>query len=55
VTTLVKKDGKELSAEDQKKENDKTRKRIEELQKREAKKESQGRKSPASREGGRQG
>ncbi len=40
VTTLVKKDGKELSAEDQKKENDKTRKRIEELQKREAKKEA---------------
>src|SRR5229473_5180619 len=39
VTTLVKKDGKELSAEDQKKENDKTRKRIEELQKREAKEE----------------
>src|SRR5882724_6163441 len=40
VTTLVKKDGKELSAEDQKKENEKTRKRIEELQKREAKKEA---------------
>jgi hypothetical protein len=40
VTTLVKKDGKELSSEDQKKENEKTRKRIEELQKREAKKEA---------------
>jgi hypothetical protein len=40
ITTLVKKDGKELSAEDQKKENEKTRKRIEELQKREAKKEA---------------
>jgi hypothetical protein len=40
VTTLVKKDGKELSAEDQKKENEKTRKRIEELQKHEAKKEA---------------
>jgi hypothetical protein len=36
----VKKDGKELSAEDQKKENEKTRKRIEELQKREVKKEA---------------
>jgi hypothetical protein len=40
VTTRVKKDGKELSAEDQKKENEKTRKRIEELQKREVKKEA---------------
>jgi len=40
VTTLVKKDGKELSAEDQKKENEKARKRVEELQKREAKKEA---------------
>src|SRR5467141_3529427 len=40
VTTRVKKDGKELSAEDQRKENEKTRKRIEELQKREAKKEA---------------
>ena len=40
VTTLVKKDGKELSAEDQKKENEKTRKRIEELQKRETRKEA---------------
>jgi hypothetical protein len=38
--TRVKKDGKELSAEDQKKENEKTRKRIEELQKREVKKEA---------------
>jgi len=54
VTTLVKKDGKELSAEDQKKKNDKTRKRIEELQSAKPRK-SQGRKSPASREGGRQG
>ncbi len=40
VSTLVKKDGKPLSAEDQKKENEKARKRIEELQKREAKKEA---------------
>ncbi len=40
ITTLVKKDGKALSAEEQKKENEKTRKRIEEHQKREAKKEA---------------
>jgi hypothetical protein len=40
VTTLVKKDGKELSAGDQRKENEKTRKRIEELQKHEVKKEA---------------
>src|SRR6266853_1032537 len=40
VTTLVKKDGKPLSAEEQKKENEKTQKRIEVLQKREIKKEA---------------
>jgi hypothetical protein len=40
VTTRVKKDGKLLSAEEQKKENEKTQKRIEELQKREIKKEA---------------
>jgi hypothetical protein len=40
VTTRVKKDGKPLSAEEQKKENEKTQKRIEELQKREAKKKA---------------
>jgi hypothetical protein len=40
VTTRVKKDGKPLSAEEQKKENEKTQKRIEELQKREAKKQA---------------
>ena len=40
MTTRVKKDGKPLSAEEQKKENEKTQKRIEELQKREAKKEA---------------
>src|SRR6266705_2379773 len=40
ITTLVKKDGKALSAEEQKKENERTRKRIEEHQKREAKKEA---------------
>ena len=39
ITTLVKKDGKALSDEEQKKENDKTKKRIEEAQKEEKKKE----------------
>jgi hypothetical protein len=39
VTTLVKKDGKALSDEEQKKENEKTRKRIEEAQKSQKKKE----------------
>jgi hypothetical protein len=45
VTTRVKKDGKPLSAEEQKKENEKTQKRIEELQKREAKKEAKQQKA----------
>ena len=40
VSTLVQKDGKPLSEPEQKKENEKTRKRIEELQKHEAKKEA---------------
>ncbi len=40
VSTLVKKDGKPLSEEEQKKENEKTKKRIEELQKQEKKKEA---------------
>jgi hypothetical protein len=40
ISTRVKKDGKPLSEEEQQKENEKTRKRIEELQKREAKKEA---------------
>lgn len=40
VSTLVQKDGKPLSEEQQKKENEKTTKRIEELQKHEAKKEA---------------
>jgi len=40
VSTLVKKDGKPLSAEEQKKENEKTQKEIENLQKRQAKKEA---------------
>lgn len=40
VSTLVKKDGKPLSLEQQKKEKEKTQKRSEELQKREAKKEA---------------
>jgi hypothetical protein len=40
VSTVVKKDGKPLSDAEQKKENEKTQKRIEELQKRETKKEA---------------
>jgi hypothetical protein len=40
VSTVVKKDGQPLSAEKQKQENEKTQKRIEELQKRQAKKEA---------------
>lgn len=40
VSTLVEKDGKPLSEAEQKKENEKTRKRIEELQKHEAKREA---------------
>jgi hypothetical protein len=40
VSTLVKKDGKPLSEEDQKKENEKVQKEIQDIQKREAKKEA---------------
>jgi hypothetical protein len=40
VSTLMKKDGKPLSEEEQKKENEKVEKRIQEIQKREAKKEA---------------
>jgi hypothetical protein len=40
VSTLVKKDGKPLSEEEQKKENERVQKRIQEIQKREAKKEA---------------
>jgi hypothetical protein len=40
VSTLVKKDGKPLSADEQKKENEKTQKEIEKIQKRETKKEA---------------
>jgi hypothetical protein len=40
VSTLVKKDGKALSDEEQKKENEKTQKEIAEIQKRQAKKEA---------------
>jgi hypothetical protein len=40
VSTLVKKDGKALSDSEQNKENEKTRKRIEEIQKRQGKKEA---------------
>src|SRR5258708_32668014 len=43
ITTLVKKDGKPLSDAEQKKENEKTQKRIEEHQKRQAKKRSEER------------
>ena len=45
ISTLVKKDGKPLGDEEQKKENEKTQKRIEEIQKREAKKEAQDEKA----------
>ena len=44
VSTLVKKGGKALSAEEQKKEDEKTRKRVEELQNRAAKKEAKAEK-----------
>jgi hypothetical protein len=44
VSTLVQKDGRPLSEAEQKKENEKTRKRIEELQKHEAKKEAKEKK-----------
>ena len=40
MTTLVRKDGKPLSAEEQQKENERTQKRIEGIQKRQAKKEA---------------
>ena len=40
VSTLVKKDGKPLSGEEQKKENDKVQKEIQDIQKRKAKKEA---------------
>jgi hypothetical protein len=45
ITTLVKKDGKPLSDEEQKKENEKTRKRIEAEQKKEKKKEDKEQKA----------
>lgn len=44
VSTLVEKDGKPLSEQEQKKEDEKTRKRIEDLQKNEAKKEAKEKK-----------
>jgi hypothetical protein len=47
VSTLVKKDGKPLSEEELKKEHAKTRKEIEEIQKREAKKEAKEEKAKA--------
>jgi hypothetical protein len=52
ISTLVKKDGKPLTAEEEKKENERTQKRIEELQKREAKKEA---KDEKAREQGKSG
>ena len=45
VSTLVKKDGKALSEDEQKKENESTQKRIEEIQKRDRKKEEQAQKA----------
>ena len=45
ITTLVKKDGKPLSADEQKKENEKTQKRIVEEQKKEKKKEEKDEKA----------
>jgi hypothetical protein len=45
VSTLIKKDGKALSDEELKKENEKTQKRIEEIQKSEAKKEAKDEKA----------
>jgi hypothetical protein len=45
ISTLVKKDGKALSDDEQKKENEKTQKRIEEIQKREAQKEAKDEKA----------
>ena len=45
VSTLVKKNGKALSDEEQKKENEKTQKEIENIQKREAKKEAKDEKA----------
>jgi hypothetical protein len=45
VSTLVRKDGKALSEQEQKKENEKTTKRIEELQKHQAKKEAKEQKA----------
>jgi hypothetical protein len=45
VSTLVKKEGKPLGGEEQKKENEKTQKRIEELQKNKAKKEAKEQKA----------
>jgi hypothetical protein len=45
ISTLVKKDGKPLGVEEQKKENERTQKRIEEIQKRQAKKEAKDEKA----------
>jgi len=52
ITTLVKKDGKALSEEEQKKEDEKTRKRIESEQKNEKKKEEKEEKKEKAKEEG---
>ena len=54
ITTLVKKDGKALSEEEQKKENEKTRKRIEAAQKNEKKKEEKEEKKEKAKEEGKE-
>lgn len=54
ITTLVKKDGKALGEEEQKKENEKTRKRIEATQKQEKKKEEKEEKKEKAKEEGKQ-
>ena len=54
ITTLVKKNGKPLTAEEEKKENEKTRKRIEEAQKNEKKKEEKEAKKEKAREEGKE-
>jgi len=54
ITTLVKKNGKPLSDEEQSKENEKTRKRIESAQKNEKKKEEKEEKKEKAKEEGRE-
>lgn len=54
ITTLVKKDGKPLSDEEQKKENEKTRKHIEQEQKKEKKEEQKEAKQEKAKEEGKE-